>query len=90
VEHRHEQRIACELHVELFRAGISIGKATTLNISNEGVNVQTDAPLKRNEIIDIVFLDDVTIPGWPGSERVMVAYVNDGHAGLWFAKPGRK
>ena len=84
MEHRHEQRIACELHVELFRAGESIGKATTLNISNDGLNIQTDARLKRNEVLDVVFLDDVSIPGWPSSERVIVAFVNDGQAGLCF------
>ena len=88
MEHRHERRIACELHVELFRAGQSVGTATTRNISNEGLNIQTDVPLKRNEILDVMFLDDVEIPGWPRSERVIVAYVNENHAGLWFDKPG--
>jgi hypothetical protein len=74
------------LSVELFRAGVSIGKATALDISNEGAHIQTDVQLKRNEMINVVFLDDATIPGWPVRERAIVAHVADGHAGLWFGR----
>ena len=86
MEHRHDRRVACELSVELFRTGVSIGKATALNISNEGVHIHTDIELKRNEIINVVFLDDASLPGWPVRERAIVTYVADGHAGLWFGR----
>jgi hypothetical protein len=86
VEHRHDRRVACELRVELFRAGASIGRATALNISNEGAHIRTDIQLKRNEMINVVFLDDATLPGWPVRERAIVAHVEDGHAGLWFGR----
>ena len=86
MEHRHDRRVTCELSVELFRAGVSLGKATTLDISNEGVHIQTDIQLKRNEMINIVFLDDVSIPGWPVRERGIVAHVTEGHAGFWFGR----
>jgi hypothetical protein len=86
VEHRHDRRVACELSVELFRAGASIGRATALNISNEGAHIRTDIQLKRNEMINVVFLDDATLPGWPVRERAIVAHVEDGHAGLWFGR----
>jgi len=86
VEHRHDRRVVCELSVELFRAGVSIGKATALDISNEGAHIRTDIQLKRNEMINVVFLDDATIPGWPVRERAIVAHVADGHAGLWFGR----
>ena len=86
MEHRHDRRVVCELSVELFRAGVSIGKATALNISNEGAHIRTDVHLKRSEMINVVFLDDATIPGWPVRERAIVAHVADGHAGLWFGR----
>jgi len=86
VEHRHDRRVACELSVELFRAGVSIGKATALDISNEGAHIRTDIHLKRNEMVNVVFLDDATLPGWPVRERAIVTHVADGHAGLWFGR----
>lgn len=86
MEHRHDRRVACELNVELFRAGVSIGKGTTLDISNEGVHIQTGVRLKRNEMISITFLDDASLPGWPVRERAIVAHVSEGHAGLWFGR----
>ena len=86
MEHRHDRRVACELNVELYRAGISLGKAKTVDISNEGIHLETDIHLKRNEMISIVFLDDISIPGWPVRERGIVAHVAQGHAGLWFGR----
>ena len=87
MEHRHDRRVACELSIELFRAGVSIGKATVLNISNEGAHIRTDIYLKLNEMINLAFLDDAALPGWPVRERAMVAYIaDDGHAGLWFGR----
>ena len=86
MEHRHKQRTACELDIELYRAGKPIGTATTLDISNDGVHIKTDAKLKRNERIDIVFLEKSAIPDWPDNEHAMVAYVKNGHAGLWFGR----
>ena len=84
MEHRHERRVACELNIELFRAGKRIGKATTLDISKDGLHIRTDVRLKRNERIDVVFLDQDSIPDWPAREHAMVAHTEEGHAGLWF------
>ena len=86
MEHRHDRRVACELSVELFRAGVSIGKATALNISHEGAHIRTDIQLKRNEIITVVFLDEDTLPGWPVRESAIVEHVEDGHAVLWLVR----
>ena len=86
MEHRHERRVACEVRIELFRAGKSIGKATTVDISKDGLQIRTDVRLNRNERIDIVFLDQDSIPGWPARELAMVAHAEEGHAGLWFGK----
>lgn len=90
MEHRHDRRVACELSVELYRAGVSIGKATALNISNEGVHIHTSIRLKRNEMVNVVFLDDATLPGWPVRERAIVAHAAEGHAGLWFGRLGNR
>ncbi len=84
MEHRHERRVARELSIELFRAGQSIGTATTVDISKEGLHIRTDVRLRRNERIDIVFLDQDSMPGWPAAERALVAHTEEGHAGLWF------
>jgi hypothetical protein len=78
------------LSVELYRAGVSIGKATALNISNEGVHIHTSIRLKRNEMVNVVFLDDATLPGWPVRERAIVAHAAEGHAGLWFGRLGNR
>ncbi len=86
MEHRHDRRVACALNVELFRAGVSLGRATALDISNEGAHIETEVELRRNEIINIVFLDDTTMPGWPVRNRAIVAHAEKGHAGLWFGR----
>lgn len=87
LEHRHERRVPCELRVALYRSGKRIGTALTRDISNEGAHILTDTPLRRNEIVEIVFVDDVSLPGWPLSERAIVTHTGDGHAGLWFGNP---
>jgi hypothetical protein len=37
-------------------------------------------------MINVVFLDDAAIPGWPVRERAIVAHVAECHAGLWFGR----
>jgi len=87
VEHRHEQRIACTLSIELYRDDGLAGNAEVQNVSKSGLCIRTAVPLHRCEIIHIRFPDQSGQHNWPADEHALVAHTNDGLVGLLFDRP---
>lgn len=86
MDHRREQRIPCRLDIELYRSGEYAGAARTVNVSYDGLCIETDVPLKRNELLEVAFPEELGAHGWPQRERAMVTHVTEGHAGLLFGE----
>ena len=86
MEHRRDPRIACSLDVALYRRGVYAGPAVTLNVSPVGLCIRTELELRRNEMVEVVFPEQVRAEGWPPREHALVTHVEPGHAGLWFGE----